>query len=68
MTRQRVLRVVAFFIVGLVMVWLPYRIHIAKYATDLRFVTLSILIPLCLFTTAVFIALSAPERVRAAKK
>ena len=67
MTR-RVLLVVAFFIVGVVMVWLPYRIHIAKYATDLRFIALSILIPLCLFTTAVFIALSTPERVRAIKK
>jgi hypothetical protein len=68
MTRQRVLLVITFFIVGVVMVWLPYRIHIAKYATDLRFIALSILVALCLFTTAVFIALGAPERVRAIKK
>jgi K+-transporting ATPase A subunit len=65
MTRRRVLLVIGFFIVGVVLVWLPYRIHIANYATDLRFVVLSILTPLCLFTAAVFIALGAPERVRA---
>jgi K+-transporting ATPase A subunit len=65
MTRRRVLLVIGFFIVGVALVWLPYRIHIANYATDLRFVILGILIPLCLFTAAAFIALGAPERVRA---
>ena len=65
MTRRRALLVIGFFIVGVVLVWLPYRIHIANYATDLRFVILSILIPLCLFTAAALIAISAPaERVR----
>jgi hypothetical protein len=64
MTRRRVLLVIGLFIVGVVLVWLPYRIHLANYATDLRFVILSIVIPLCLFTAAVFIALSARERVR----
>ena len=67
MTRRRVLLVIGFFIVGVVLVWLPYRIHIANYATDLRFAILSILMPLCLFTAGAFVALSAPERVRGLK-
>jgi hypothetical protein len=68
MIRRRVFLVVWFFIVGVVLVWLPYRIHIANYATDFRFIMLTILAPLCLFTAATFIAIGAPERVRASKR
>ena len=67
MTLQRLLLITALFIIGVVLVWLPYRIRIPDYAVDLRFVMLSILVPLCLFTAAAFAAMGAPERVRAIK-
>jgi hypothetical protein len=62
MTRQRILLIVALLIVGAVLVYLPYRIHIAA---DLRSLVLGVLLPLCAFTAAVFVAIGGtPDRVR----
>jgi hypothetical protein len=60
-TRQRVLLTVALLIIGAVLVYLPYRIHIGA---DLRSLVLGVLLPLCPFTAAVFVALGTPDRVR----
>ena len=68
MTVRRLLLIIALFIIGVVILWLPYRIHIAGDAPDLRSIILGILFPLCLFAAAVFIALDTPGRGRATKK
>ena len=64
MTFRRSLIMVSFFVVGIALVWLPYRIHIAGDAADLRSVMLGILLPLCVFAIAASIALTAPVRAR----
>jgi hypothetical protein len=60
MTVRRLLLIIALFIIGVVLVWLPYRIHIAGDATDLPSIISGISLPLCLFAAAVFIALGTP--------
>ena len=67
MTRKMLLSTIALCAVAVVLVWIPYRIHIPYDASDLRSAMLGILLPLCLFATAAFITLGAPERVRATK-
>jgi hypothetical protein len=68
MTVRRLLLIIPLFIMGVVLLWLPYHIHIADDAPDLRCVALGFLLPLCLFTAAVFIALGAPKRIKAVKE
>jgi hypothetical protein len=60
MTLQRLLTTIVLFMVGIALVWIPYRIHITGDAGDLRSVMLGFLPPLCLFAVATFIALGAP--------
>jgi hypothetical protein len=60
-TLQRVLLIVAFLIIGVVLVYLPYRFHVAA---NLRSLVLGVLLPLCPFTAAIFVALGTPNRVR----
>jgi hypothetical protein len=61
------LLIVALCAIGVVLVWIPYRIRVPYDASDLRFAMLGILLPLGLFAVAAFITLGAPERVRATK-
>jgi hypothetical protein len=68
MTVQRLLLIIALFMIGVVLVWLPYRIYPADDASYLPSVLLGILLPLCLFAAAFFLALGAPARVRATKE
>ena len=67
MTVRRLLPVIPLFVIGVVLLWLPYRVHIADDAPDLRSVILGFLLPLCPFTAAVFIALGAPRRIKVAR-
>jgi hypothetical protein len=61
-TTQRVLLTVALLIIGAVLVYLPYRIHVAA---DLRSLVLGVLLPLCAFTAGTFVAIGGtPDRVR----
>jgi hypothetical protein len=53
--------------VGIALVWIPYRIHIADDVGDLRSVMWGLLLPLCVFAVAAFVALSATKRVMAIK-
>jgi hypothetical protein len=68
MTVKRYLLIIALFMIGVVLVWFPYRIYPADDAPYLPSVLLGIALPLCLFATAFFLALGAPERVRATKE
>jgi hypothetical protein len=62
-TLQRVLLIVALFIIGAMLVYLPYRIHIA--AGFIHSLVLGVLLPLCPFTAAVFLAIGGtPDRVQ----
>jgi hypothetical protein len=63
MTLQRLLTTISLFMVGIALVWIPYRIHIAGDAGDLRSVMWGLLLPLCVVAVAAFVALSAPKRV-----
>ncbi len=54
-------------IIGVMLVYLQYRIHFLDSAADLRSHLLGILLPLGAFTAAALIALSAPDRVRRIK-
>jgi hypothetical protein len=67
MTGKRLLLIIALFMIGVVLVWLSYRIYPADDAPYLPSVLLGILLPLCLFAAALFLALGAPERLRATK-
>jgi hypothetical protein len=67
MPLQRLLTTISLFMVGIALVWIPYRIHIAGGAGDLRSVTWGLLLPLCVFAVAAFVALSATKRVIAIK-
>jgi hypothetical protein len=66
MTFQRLLLIIALFMIGVVLVWLPYRIYPADDAPYL--LLLGILLPLCLFAAAFFLALGTPGRIRATKE
>jgi Na+/melibiose symporter-like transporter len=65
-TFRRLSLIIALFIIGLMLVWLPYRISQADNAR-VPSVLVGMLLPLCVFAAAFFIAISAPERVRATK-
>jgi hypothetical protein len=67
MTRRRISVIGGLFVAAVALVWLPYRIHIQEYAADAYFISLSILLPLCLLAGAAFAAIGAPVRVRGAK-
>jgi drug/metabolite transporter (DMT)-like permease len=67
MIRRRTTLVILLLIIGVMLVYLPYRIHFADSAADLRSHLLGILLPLGSFTAAALVALSAPERVRSIK-
>jgi hypothetical protein len=67
MTVQRLILFIALFVIGVVLVWLSYRIYPADDAAYLPSILLGILLPLCLFAAAFFLALGTPERVRAIK-
>ena len=65
MPLQRLLTTISLFVVGIALVWIPYRIHIAGDAGDLRSVMWGLLLPLCVFAVAAFLALGATKRVMA---
>jgi hypothetical protein len=67
MARRRVLLVFALMVIGVALVYLPYRIDLRGGTTELRSLLLEILLQLVPFTAAALIALSTPERVRPLK-
>jgi hypothetical protein len=67
MTLQRLLTTISLFMVGIALVWMPYRLQIADDTGDLRSVLGGLLLPLCVFAVAAFVALTAPHRVMAIK-
>ena len=67
MPLQRLLTTISFFMVDIALAWISYRIHIAGDAGDLRSVMSGLLLPLCVFAVAAFVALSATKAVIAIK-
>jgi hypothetical protein len=60
MSFKRLLTTIMLLVVGVALVLIPYRVHIAGDTGDLRSVTLGLLPPLCLLAIAAFIALGGP--------